>query len=432
MATVTTEGWDLLAVANQSLLNDGLALLYNDKILPSDVNYSVDGYSFKGTLGQPVVDLNPTSATGTNSIAAISFPISGVVIISGTSNTIPDGATFAITSDLTYVSVVLEGKPVTQLYLDLSSKNAIYSIKLDVTPEPFWVIILNALIQGYLQNNFSSGTYYLATVDMSAAPAQLQPTGSLYFAIQDNTANPDANILAVVANTSTGKTGVLDFTDNPALLPAGENAALFISNRCLLVNIVLPQLATHLKVPQTDFNISGSNTAPYNVTLNTNVSISGQYSPVLNSMNIYVNNSAQIQSDYGATGYPLSAFESIIWVNVTGSFYLTPTLTNQTISINADTPNGDGSLHLTAAGWAIVSAVVIATWGTVGLLLAGVIAIVVPIVITQLQLSISMTAIAQQLNDANISFAWPAQQYAPIKSIALPGDLILYVTPQLQ
>lgn len=431
MATVTTEGWDLVAVANQSLLNTLLVTAYNDNIFPHDINTTAMGVTFNGTIGVPTVDLNPTTTQGTNSMASIEVPISGTVTVFGTTNTIPPNSTLNITSNLQYVSIDIKGTQAMQLYLDLQSKLAIYSV--NIQPSQSWVAMLNGLIQYYFQNTFSGGSYYLGTINMEGAPPQLLPVGSVYFATQVNAATPSANILALVANTSTGSTGILDFTTNPALLPSNQNAALYLSNRCLLYNMVLPVLVKQLNTTNSAFNVNGNATTPYTLSLNTSIDMSGEYDPTLNSMNVYVNNSSQVQSDYGATGYPISGMHSIIWVDVSGHFYLTPSLTvsTQSISFAVDTPNGDGSIHLSVGGWFIVGALIVATFGTLGGAMAAVVAIVVPIVITQLNLNVNMSSIAGNIDQAATSFNWPAQKICPINSIAFPGDLILYLTPQV-
>jgi len=432
MATVTTEGWDLVAVANQTLINTGLTAAYNANLFPHQINYTALGITFVGSLGVPLSNLNPASAAGTNSLAAVVVPLTGTLTYTGLNFNVPAGSTLAITSNLKYVSVTLSGGVTAmQLYLDLASNLAVYQVGLTITPTPYWAPILNGIIQGYLQTQYQGGSYYLGTVNMSGVPASLLPTGSVFFATQPNIATPAANILALVANTSTGSAGILDFTSNPALLPSTQNAALYISNRCLLVNLVLPALVTQLKTGVSSFNVSGNATTPYTLALNTSIGISGEYDPNLTSLNVYVNNSQNIQGDYGATGYPISSFSSLMWVDVNGSFYLSPVLTVQVISISANTPAGNGSIHLSTGGWFIVAALVIATFGTLGGAMAAVVAIVVPIIITQLNFSVSMSGLATSLNDANLAFTWPAQQLCPITSIALPGDLVLYLNPQI-
>lgn len=429
MATVATEGWDLIAAANQSLLDTLLTAAYNDNIFPHDVNITELGITFNGTLGIPTVDLNPTGGQGTNSMASIIVPISGTLTVSGTDNIIPPDSTLNITANLLYVSIQINGTEAMQLYLDLQSSLAVYSVS--IQPSQSWVALLNGIIQYYFQNEFTGGSYYLGTINMAGAPPELLPTGSVYFATQVNATKPTANILAMVANTSTGSQGILDFTNNPALLPDSQNAALYISNRCLLNNMLLPVLVKQLDTTDSSFNITGNATTPYTLSLNTSIDISAEYDPSLTSMNVYVNDSEQIQTDYGATGYPISWMHSIIWVDITGNIYLTPSLSSQTITFAVDTPDGDGSMHLSVGGWIIVGALIIATFGSLSAALAAVVAIVVPIIITQLNLSVNMSAVAGDIDQATVSFNWPAQQICPVNSIALPGDLILYVDPQV-
>lgn len=432
MATVITEGWDLLAVANQSLLNQALNTVYDDGVFPTHINnYTLFDVSFTGDIGVPTTDLNPASASGTNSIVSLSFPISGTLTYQGTDEQLPNDAVFTITSNLKYVSIEIQGTSAMQLYLDLSSNMAVYSATIGASNPPAWLTFLNAIIQSYFQDTYSGGTYYLGTVNMEGAPASVLPTGDVYFATQPNSSNPDANLLAMVANTSTGSVGTLDFPSSSPLLPSSEDAALYISNRCLLNNLVLPVLSGQLDTPSSSFTMSGNASTPYTMTLNTDVSISAEYDPVLTAMSVSVNNSGQIQSDYAVTGYPLSAFESIIWVDITGNFYLTPELVDQAISILADTPEASGSVELSAGGWVIVAALIIATFGALGAVAGAVVAVVIPVLITQLDFSISMDSIADSINDAGVSFDWPAQELAPITSVALPGDLVLYLDPKV-
>jgi hypothetical protein len=327
------------------------------------------------------------------------------------------------------VSITLDGTSAVRLYLDLASQLATYTVS--IQPPQGWVAMLNGIIQYYLQNLYTGGSYYLGTVNMEGVPAAVLPTGSVHFATQPNTSDASSNILAMVANTSTGSPGTLNFSGGPALLPSDQNAALYISNRCILNNMLLPVLATQLNTAASSFTVTGNSSTPYNVSLNTSVNLDGEYDPKLTSMNNYVNNSGQIQSDYGAVGYPISAFSSLIWINVSGHIYLTPTLSGQTISFDVDAPSGSGSAALSAGGWAIVGALIIATFGTLGACVAAVVAIVVPIVVTQLKFNISMSQVGANIGSASTSFNWPAATIAPLTSVTLPGDLILYVDPQV-
>ncbi|MBE4947964.1 TULIP family P47-like protein [Chryseobacterium culicis] len=429
MATVMTQGWDLVAVATQTLLNELIEVAYNDNLFPSNVNTTISGITFDGSFGVPTTNLNPSQSSGTNSMASIEVPISGTLTSSGISHTIPPDSTLLIVSNLSYVSITLDGTSAVRLYLDLASQLATYTVS--IQPPQGWVAMLNGIIQYYLQNLYTGGSYYLGTVNMEGVPAAVLPTGSVHFATQPNTSDASSNILAMVANTSTGSPGTLNFSGGPALLPSDQNAALYISNRCILNNMLLPVLATQLNTAASSFTVTGNSSTPYNVSLNTSVNLDGEYDPKLTSMNNYVNNSGQIQSDYGAVGYPISAFSSLIWINVSGHIYLTPTLSGQTISFDVDAPSGSGSAALSAGGWAIVGALIIATFGTLGACVAAVVAIVVPIVVTQLKFNISMSQVGANIGSASTSFNWPAATIAPLTSVTLPGDLILYVDPQV-
>lgn len=429
MATVTTQGWDLVAVAKQSLLNVLLEDAYKSDIFPHDVDISTMGMKFIGSFGVPTSDLSPAGSAGTNSMAAISVPIEGQVTIEGIKNTIPPNSTLNIVSNLEYVNVIIEGTKAVRLYLNLTSTMAVYTV--NIQPSESWVAILNGLIQYYLQSVYKGGSYYLGTVNLEGVPDSVLPTGNIQFATQPNNSDTNSNIIALVANTSTGSQGRLSFVDNPALLPVNQNAALYISNRCILYNMLQPILVKQLNTSVNSFNCNGSISEPYVLSLNKSVKLSGKYDPVLKSMSNYINNNSQIQSDYGADGYPLSAFSSLFWIKVSGHIYLTPSLSDQKISFSVDTPKGSGSAHLSAGGWVIFGALVIASFGSLGAAVAAVVAIVVPILVTQLRFDVNMSQIAANIDKASTSFNWPAAKIAPLTNIALPGDLVLYVKPQV-
>ncbi|HYJ05523.1 MAG TPA: hypothetical protein VEX43_10335 [Chthoniobacterales bacterium] len=427
--TLYTQGWDLVAATTQQVLNGFLLALYNDGALPKTIDVSYEGVSMVGTLGAPTINLNPSRGVGTNSLAQISLPVTGTVTFFGNSNVVPAGTTLNVTTNLRYLSVEIQGGTAARLSLDLTSNLAVYNIAVKAPLAPPWVAFLNGILQFWFSQQSFAGVYYLGTVDLSSVPGPLLPQGSAYFATQQNVNNPNVNALAMVANTSSGSPGVLDFTGSAVLLPTNQTAALYISNRCLLVNLVLPQIASALNTANTSFTVTGATSTPYNLGLNTEIDLSGEYDPDLDTLNIYVNGNGQIQGDYDATGYPIGGFHSIIWVDVDGYFTLTPAQSGQAITFSSYAPNGSGSIHLSTGGWFLIGALIIATFGSLGAALVAVVAVVVPVVISQLKLSISMSALQTLLASANVSFSWPAQSACPLVGVGLPGDLVLYLAP---
>jgi hypothetical protein len=306
---------------------------------------------------------------------------------------------------------------------------AIYSVRIDVSLAPPWAGLLDGILQDYFSTMFSGGSYYLGTINMSDAPTVVLPVGNVYFATQPNTITSEDNILALVANTSTGSPGILDFSDEASLLPSDKNAALYISNRCVLDNLIRPELNEQLNPGQSIFNLIGNISKSYMLTLNTTVNIDDDFDPRINSMTVYVNEIQQIQGDYSITGFPLTNFHDLIWVDITGSYYLTLVLEGQTISIDSDSPDGSGSLHLSWYGWLIVGGLIIASFGSLSVAVAMVIAGASAALINLLNFNISMSVISEKIDEANVSFVWPAQKACPINEIKLPGDMILYLDP---
>jgi hypothetical protein len=172
--------------------------------------------------------------------------------------------------------------------------------------------------------------------------------------------------------------------------------------------------------------------ALFTATFSGNQSMTGEYDPQLTNLVVSVNNSQQVQAAYTVDAHPLFNAGATYYIEVSGNLFITIVLNGQIISFNTTADTGSGSLHASVAGWAIIVAAIIASFGGVAAFIAGVVAIVVPIVLSQLSFPITLPPpLLTSINHALGSFTWPGQTNFPLTSIQLPGDIVFIGTPTI-
>lgn len=443
MPTLLTKGWDLVAVASQATLNTLLNTAVDDGLLPATISETVPLGTGGTTItidldpaNPPTVNLNPTNAPGESSLVMLTLPFA-----SGTISSQQDGApssisagSFVVETEIAYVNLDFSGGTNETLALDFTSSSAVYSVSVTGLPS-FWEDVVTAAIEQWMQK-LQPGAISLGTVVVPAVVAPLAPVGDSMFAIQLGE-TPDDNTLLLLMTTSTGtapsgSTGV-DFSDIGPLLEPGQPSALYISNRVLMEEIIVPGMCASMSIPANEFSSSGSPTTPYISTFSGNVSISGEDDPDLEGLTLSVNSSNQVQGSYDVNAHPVFNAGSTYYVKVTGDIYVEPTLdtATQAISFATTSNSGSGALEASALGWAIIVAAIIATFGTVSVFIAGVVLVVVPLVVALLKFPVNMQSIDASISNSLGSFAWPLQKSYPLSSITVPGDLVIVGDPTL-
>jgi len=132
--------------------------------------------------------------------------------------------------------------------------------------------------------------------------------------------------------------------------------------------------------------------------------------------------------------HPLFNAGSVYYVQVQGNIFVTIVLNanSQTISFSTTAGTGSGAIEANAIGWLIVIGAIIASFGTVSFFIGTVLAIVVPIILTEFTFPITLPpAQLNSMDQALGSFTWPAQANFPLNSIQMPGDLVFFGTPQV-
>jgi len=441
MTILVTNGWDLMALAGEPALNRLLAALYNAGAFPTAIKKNVGGLiDIDAKLGVPTVDLAPAGMTGGDPMVTLSMPITGTATILGSPNTIPPNTAISVTTDLVFDEIDLTGKKDLKLTLDLTSKRAIFALELDTpgTP-PAWVLLLNAALQVAMQSADFAKPYFLGTVTVPDAATAIEPTGSVFFSVlvSSPVEGPGINMLALLGTSSTGSKGSLVFpvpaagTYQP--VTDGDGAALYVSNRCLLDNIVLPSLASNLEQPLGAFSFGLSTTAPsaggFEIGVSSPIALPGDYNPQLTGLRVYVNDSGQVQGDLTIRAFPVSGLESGIWVDATGSFYLSPSLAGDVIQFKATLSSLVGTVHIEAWVWVLIALLLGAIGGVPGLE-AAVLTAVLKAIVDRFQFDVSVNELQAKLQGADISFTWPAQKTCPITAISLrPGDFRLGLDP---
>lgn len=180
------------------------------------------------------------------------------------------------------------------------------------------------------------------------------------------------------------------------------------------------------------FSCSGNPTTPYSASFSGAKGLGGQYEPELTGLTLSVNGSGQVQGNYAVHAHPLFNAGETYYVLVEGSIFVTPTLNsaNQQITFATTDNPVTGEIKCSAVGWVIVAAAIILSFGTLGAFIAIVLAIVAPIVITQLKFPVLLppTLLASIQNGLG-SFTWPAQKEYQLSALELSGDLILFGEP---
>lgn len=438
MAAQNTQGWDLIAAITQQSLNTLLASAFQQGDIPSSYSQPVTlplvgQATVSLILGSPSIDLNPQQAQGQSSMVGITFMISGSITAKNLPTiTIPEG-TLEVVTNISYVTIEFSGGSTEKLSLDFTSPLALFNV---VITNPTWDQTMTSVVESAIKAGLqllAPGSISLGSVNVPAVAAPLEPVGQGDFAIQINS-DPNLNTLMLLMTTPSGTQptgpGATDFSSAPPIIPAGQQAAVYVSNRVLIQDLIVPQLATSLQLQPSAFTIQGSATTPYTATFSGNQSMTGQFSPELMNLVVSVNGSQQVQAAYTVDAHPVVNTQQVFYVEVDGDIFVSIVLNGQTITFNTTSNSGNGSLHASVLGWAIVVAAIVATWGTLSAFLGMVLAIVVPIVITELSFPVNLPpAVLDKINNGLGSFTWPAQTNFPLVSIQLPGDLIFFGTP---
>lgn len=439
MATQNTQGWDLIAAITQQSLNTLVASAFQQGDIPATFSQQVSlplvgEATVSVTIGPPSIDLNPQQAQGQSGMVGITFQmINGSITAKNVQPiTIPEG-TLEVVTVLAYVTAEFSGGTTEKLSIDFTNPNAVFNV---VIQNPSWSQTMTSVVEAALKAGLQAlmpGSLSLGSVNVPTQALPLAPVGQGDFAIQINS-DPNLNTLMLLMTTASGTqptgAGATDFSNASPIIPAGQQAALYISNRVLIQELIVPQLASSLQLQASAFSIQGSATTPYTATFSGDQSINAEFDPELMSLVVSVNGSQQVQAAYVVDAHPLLNTGQTFYVEVDGDIFVNIVLNGQTITFNTTANSGTASLHASALGWAIVVAAIIASFGTLGAFLGTVLAIVVPIVLTELSFSVTLpTSLLTKIDQGLGSFSWPAQTNFPLASIQLPGDLIFFGTP---
>lgn len=439
MATLVTQGWDLVAAITGSALNDLISDLYDAGTIPPtftepfQIPNVMDG-SVSAAIGAPTVDLSPANSTDSTTQASITFPFQSgsIETTAGGPYTFPMNTNVTITTDLQYVNVALTSGTSAQLTLDFTSPNAVSNLSITGT-DPDWDDKFDPIIASvfltFLQTNLPA-SITLGSVTLPSSVQPLAPSGTVDFAIQPNQPSGD-NTLLLLATLSDGTAGSTDFSTSSPVLGTGQESAVIVSNRALIEDAILPGLAQQLNLQTSDFTVTVSSSGSYTLSFNGDQQISGDYSPELVSLSVYVNDNGQIQVDYDAHAHPLFDIGETYYIDVTGSIFGTPSLdpSSQTLSFNIDAPTPNAEVQASTLGKALLAAAVALSFGTIGVFLAAVAAAVVPYLVTHINFGALLSNASPTLANVTLSFQWPAASTYTLSSVSLPGDLIVIGQP---
>jgi hypothetical protein len=430
------QGWDLVAASTQRALNSALAQLFAEGAIQKAFTETVESkvlgkITVTVNVGAPSIDLNPAAAKGQRGLVGITFPIESGSIKGQTEIAIPPGRLEVVTA-LSYVDV--EGKEegrIERLALDFTSEKTVCEVVIEEQGwDPAWSKLLGEGLATYLRGQ-TPGAFYLGEVEVAKEATPIAPAGGSDFAVQVGP-EPAENVLLLLMLSPSGKAGNPDFGSAPSLVPAGQQAAFYLSNRLLIDKVVAPALAKGLEVPESSFGLSGSSTELCAARFSGRKSLSGDYEPELTGLELEVNGNGQIQSAYTVAAHPGFNLGETYYFKVTGNIFVTPVLDvgTQALTFKTEADEGSAKIECSVAGWIIIGAAILFSFGTLGALVAIVLAVVVPIVITQLRFPVSLpSSLLKHLETSIGSVRWPAQKDFPLNAVELPGDLVFIGEP---
>ncbi len=429
--TLKLQGWDLVAANTQKALNNAFALLFAAGLIPKTFTERIGATEVTVNVGAPSIDLDPTTAGGRKGVVGITSQIESGSIKGPVDAPIPSGKLEVVTV-LSFVQFPgQEEATIERLALDFTSGETVCNVTIDQAGwDPAWTKLLEEGILGFLRRQ-PPGAFFVGEVEVPKAEAPIAPAGKSDFAVQAGP-EPAENVLLLLMLTPSGKAGNPDFGSAPSLVPAGQSAAVYISNRLLIDKVAVPSLAEGLKVSESSFSLSGSSTELSSATFSGKKDLGDEYESELTGLRLEVDGNGQIQGAYTVAAHPGFNLGETYYFKVTGNVYVTPELdlSSQSLTFKTTANEGSAKIECSAAGWVIISFIVALTFGTVGALIAIVLAVVVPVVITQLRIPVNLPpGLLKELETGIDSFRWPAQKDFSLSAVELPGDLALIGEP---
>jgi hypothetical protein len=425
-APVRTRGWDLIAATTQGTLNELIAVAFSRGEFPSTLEFEVGGNKVKLVLGAPSLDLSPTRAAGRTGFAAMVIPIASGTIAEGPGETpVPPGGSIEILAPLAFVKAGESER----LSLDLQSESAEYGLKAPGLAPPVVKLAEDAIAAHF--KGLEPGALHFGGVSLPSA-APFSPVGPSSFAIQTQT-DPNLNALLLLMTTPSGTpSGDTGFNADAPLVPGGQKAALYVSNRLLMEGLVAPAIAGKVGISPESFNVSGGAGSATSISFSGAKSLDGEYEPELTGFTLSVNEIDQIQGAYTVRAHPGFNAGSVYYVEVTGNIFVTPKLDAATgeVKFESSHDEAEGAIRCSPVGWILLSAAIVFSFGSVVLFVAGVVGIVIAVIIASLSFPIALPeSVLAPMGEALKSFNWPAQEGFQITNVELPGDLLVTGNP---
>lgn len=267
-------GYDLVMSISQKALNQQFQLVFPEGAgLPSwEATLADDGSAVTGvTFATPSINLNTPLARGAALILPIrkgTYSYYQVKLENGKPVVVPvnqdlAGTSIKVTTSLKkYHDEKFSDKDFTiqRIFLDLSDPHLASDFEIDLQGQA--LVNLTTLFMSYLQNLASqnSSTFLFGSVKIPNIPASqgpLAPTGA-DFAVYSSASDPDVGELQFLLETDhkdlpTGP-GVGDIG---RVIPAGQEAAFFVSGYQLISKFILPSMVAGMqkKDPHSPFSI---------------------------------------------------------------------------------------------------------------------------------------------------------------------------------
>lgn len=409
MGNSQTFGWAMMAAASLDFVNAALTELYNAGKLPNDVDYTNSNLNItlKANLGAP--SLNANVGTQTDAMNVVIPVTSGTLTFGGTNYPLSGTATMTVL--LSYVDIEVSGSGTDrQVYVDFTNVLSVDTLSFNLNPELNGILayMLESYIQQYFKDNNGQAMFTLGTVNINNLsgifPKGLTPIFAQFASYVDPN-NPGSDAIVAMIATDGSPAHGQDPIFTSSVIPSGSQASAYFGGAAVLSNLVVPPAAANLGLSVSNFSITsepveaqmqgsftkkGAKFTTFNTTIDSN------------QIGFLLKGEKTVVIDYDITGT----------ANITAA--IQPDGTNQKIVFTASKPSVSSNVSNTCVR-------VILDIFSLGLA-----ELFYWIVEGQIKNKVS-EAMGDALKSALPSVTWNYTQYASLKSISMPADIIIGV-----
>lgn len=297
MGTDYMNGWDAMVATSQHNINQAMLLAYNANELPHSASGQFTITLF-GTNIPVSVDalLGPWSLSGgSGKLVIVSIPFTGGTMTIGPTTYPLQGVILNVTCLLTQIQSPV--KPVSGtdyiIQIDFLSPEAIVAVQVTNVPPGLDQSTIDIVMLNFLKSTLGGHTYDIATVNLGGLmPDYSYMVPSLFeYAVDTNSTDPNSSTFGIQMLTINKTPGNQDIV--PGTIPIGSptcDTAILLSNELFTKNLILPGIASAMKIDPTQLTTTFAGGA-WSVVNAGDISLSmNGYNPIITSFNAGIDN----------------------------------------------------------------------------------------------------------------------------------------------